>query len=182
MVELINRLEETGLHPFILAWVGNYLLHRRQQVTIENATSSSLSVSSRVPQGSVLGPLLFLVYIDSITKVTISRESQLVLFADDMSLSKPVVYPDDLSDLQSDVDLIYSLATQNYLTFNACKHKYMLLSRKRYSLLSSVTFSLQLGPNELERVNSYHYLRVIITDNMTWDEHISHICVPKPGG
>ena len=129
---LINRLEETGLHPFTLAWVGNYLLHRRQQVTIGNATSSSLSVISGVPQGSVLGPLLFLVYIDSITKVTLSCESQLVLFADDMSLSKPVVYPNDLSDLQSDVDLIYSWATQNYLTFNAHKCKYMLLSRKRY--------------------------------------------------
>ena len=126
---LINRLEETGLHPFILAWVGNYLLHRRKQVTIGNVTSSSCSVISGVPQGSVLGRLLFLVYVDSITKVTLSRESQLVLFADDMSLSKPVVYPDDLSDLQSDVDLIYSWATQNYLTFNARKCKYMLLSR-----------------------------------------------------
>ena len=83
---LNNHLEETGLHPFILAWVGNYLLHRRQQVTIGNATSSSLSLISGVPQGSVLGPLLFLVYIDSITKVTFSRESQLVLSADDMSL------------------------------------------------------------------------------------------------
>ena len=144
----------------------NYLLHRRQQVTI--ATSSTLSVISGVPQGSVLGPLLFLVYIDSITKVTLSRESQLVLFADDMSLSKPVVYPDDLSDLQSDVDLIYSWATQNYLTFNARKCKYMLLSRKRYRVLSSVTFNLQLGPNELERVS---YLGVIVTD-----EHISHMC------
>ena len=76
----------------------------------------------------------------------------------------------------TDVDLIYSWATQNYLTFNARKCKYMLLSRKCYSLLSSVTINLQLGPNELERVSSYRYLGVIITDNLTWDEHISHMC------
>ena len=65
-------------------------------------------------------------------------------------------------------------------TFLKCprigQYLHMLLSRKRYSLLSSVTFNLQLGPNELERVSSYRCLGVIITDNLTWDEHISHMC------
>ncbi len=122
---LINRLQNIGLHPYILAWIGDYLLHRNQQVVVGSAISSPLSVTSGVPQGSVLGPLLFLVYIDSITKVNLSRESKLVLFADDMSLSKPIVYPSDLSDLQSDVDSIHSWATLNYLTFKARKCKYM---------------------------------------------------------
>ncbi len=85
--------------------------------------------------------------------MNLSLDSKLVLFADDMSLSKPIVYPSDLSDHQSDVDSIHSWATQNYLTFNARKCKYMLLSRKRFSLLSLVTFNLQLGSNELERVS-----------------------------
>ncbi len=159
--------EYTGLHPYILAWIGDYLLHRNQQVMVGSAIPSPLSVTSGVPQGSVLGPLLFLVYIDSITKVNLSQESKLVLFADDMSLSKPIMYPSDLSDLQFDVDSIHYWATQNYLTFNAHKCKYMLLSRKCISLLSLVTFNLQLGSNELERVSYYRYLGITISDDLS---------------
>ena len=93
-----------------------------------------------------------------------------------MSLSKPVIYSSDLSDLQSDVDSIHSWATLNFLTFNACKCKYMLLSRKRSSLLSYMSFNLQLGSNELESVSCYRYLGVTISDDLTWDKHINQMC------
>ena len=85
--EKLNRPQNTGLHPCILAWLGDYLLYQCQQVIVGNSISSPLSVTSGVPQGSVLGPLLFLIYIDSITEVTLSRESKLVLFADDNYVS-----------------------------------------------------------------------------------------------
>ena len=68
--------------------------------------------------------------------------------------------------LQSNVDSIHSWATQNFLTFNTSKCKYMLLSRKRSSLLSYVSFNLQLGSNKLERVSCYRYLGVTISDDL----------------
>ena len=79
-----------------------------------------VGANSRVPQGSVLGPLLFLIFTDSITKIALSRDSKLVLFADDMSLSKSIMYSSDLLDLQSDVDLIHSWAIYSELSCLQC--------------------------------------------------------------
>ena len=82
----LNRPQNTGLHPCILAWLGDYTLSKPAGCCWECHFISSLRNLWR-PQGSVLGPLLFLIYIDSITEVTLSRQSKLVLFADDNYVS-----------------------------------------------------------------------------------------------
>ena len=78
---LMSKLEELNLDHHVLVWINNYLANRHQRVAVNGATSESTCVTSGVPQGSILSPLLFLIYIDDIVKVTLSEGSKLVLYA-----------------------------------------------------------------------------------------------------
>ena len=85
---LMTKLERTHLHPVLLKWLHNYLYRREQSVVVNGETSVSKAVTSGVPQDSVLGPLLFLIYINGITLLHLSRGTKLSLYADDMLLYK----------------------------------------------------------------------------------------------
>jgi len=101
---LMSKLEELNLDHHVLVWINNYLANRHQRVTVNEATSESTCVTSGVAQGSILGPLLFLIYIDDIVKVTLSEGSKLVLYADDIFLYRPIRTNDDYSALQHDIE------------------------------------------------------------------------------
>ena len=88
--KLMERLSEVGFHPLILSWLCSYLSNRQQFVRVNGESSQPIVVHSGVPQGSVLGPLLFLLYINDVTKQPPSKDSRLSLYADDMSLYKPI--------------------------------------------------------------------------------------------
>ena len=88
-VPLLKHLKDTGLNPYIVQWIAFYLLNRKKQyVFVQGESSTDTSVVSGVPQGSVLGPLLFLSYISSISKLTLSNGAQMTLYADDLLLIK----------------------------------------------------------------------------------------------
>jgi len=77
----MSKLEELNLDHHVLVWINNYLANRHQRViTVNGATSESTYVTPGVPQGSILDPLLFLIYIDDIVEVTLSEGSRLVLY------------------------------------------------------------------------------------------------------
>ena len=102
--QLIAKLEAIGLNVYLINWIQNYLTHRTQSVVLNGASSQPLPVLSGVPQGSVLGPLLFLLYINDICDAGISNGSKLVLYADDILLYRAVDSPDDYALLQHDVN------------------------------------------------------------------------------
>ena len=102
-----------GLDPHILQWLGNYLYNRQQRVVVNGEASSSLPVLSGVPQGSILGPLLFIIYVDSVFLADLSPGIRLVVYADDMLLHRPIRCTQDLVDLQSDTD---KWTQENFLT------------------------------------------------------------------
>ena len=81
---LLRKLEEIGINQFILKWVQNYLPEHKQFVAVEGS-SNILQVLSGVPQGSVLGPLLFIIYLNGVVSC-ISADSKINLFADDIAL------------------------------------------------------------------------------------------------
>lgn len=170
---LMAKLEHLHLSPFILSWLDSYLTKRQQRVVINGVTSESITVVSGVPQGSVLGPLLFLIYIDSISQIQLSINSKLVMYADDILLYKSITATDDFSCLQNDVSHIQSWSSFNALTFNSSKCKQMLLSRKRKP---TVCIPMVLNGQPLQIVNSYKYLGIIISSDLRWSTHIQYIC------
>ena len=94
------------------------MAERRQAVVLNGASSQSAHVISGVPQGSILGPLLFLIYIDDITHANISEASKIVIYADDILLYRPISSKEDYVALQSDIDALSNWTTRNFMTFS----------------------------------------------------------------
>ncbi len=95
-------LKDSGLNRLLLNWIANYLTNRKQQVVVDGVKSNDLPVLdlSGVPQGSVLGPLLFLIYINDIDNIPLSLGTKLVIYADDVLLYRPIRSPHDYVLLQ----------------------------------------------------------------------------------
>ena len=170
---LLQTLDKLGLNKYLLRWIRNYLFQRAQYVAIDGCESQSLPVVSGVPQGSVLGPLLFICYINDVTAV-ISSGSEINLFADDIVLYRIITSPSDFVHLQQDIDSLSSCVTDKQLQFNATKCRQMLISRKRAH--SSTPPNLYVSGTALLQVSEYKYLGVVITSDLSWRPHITNMC------
>ena len=126
--------------PHLFHWLSNYLSMRLQRVVLSGAESLWLPVKSGVLQGSILGPLLFLVFLNDIFSVQLSEWSSLLVYADDILLFKSLSSPSDLAVFEHDVDLISDWISSNYLTANVEKSKCMLISRSRLHRLNFVIY------------------------------------------
>ncbi len=154
-------------------WFTSYLTNRKQKVVLDGHSSSTANVTSGVPQESILGPLLFSLYIDPLTRIPLSPGSQLLLYADDILLYSPIRNEFDVLDLQGDIDAIANWVNTASLTLNQSKTKLLLLSRKRQP--PSITLSTNSGP--ITQVDSLSYLGVIITKYLKWNSpHFQHLC------
>ena len=146
------------------------LLNREQSVVVNGVESEFVQVISGVPQGSVLGPLLFLIYINDVASIELSVNTKLSLYADDMLLYKVITSSEDYAELQEDINLIHNWSVNNLMTFNASKCKCMYISRKRERRCPSVS----LDNATMEYVTHYKYLGIVISSDMTWTSHIQH--------
>ena len=170
---LLQKLASLNLDFHIYTWISHYLCKRTQCVGVGGVTSDTCSVTSGVPQGSVLGPLLFLIYIDDISRISISSGS-LTLYADDLVLYRPVRGPSDYRLLQEDIDAISLWTSTNYLSLNPSKCKYMIISRKRQPPIP-VT-NLKVNCSDIERVSTFRYLGVWISSDLSWSTQVTSIC------
>ena len=141
-------------------------------VVVNGTSSHSIPVISGVTQGSVLGPLLLLIYIDSISTLQLSEESNLSLYADDMLLYKTISLAADYVELQQDINQIYGWSATNSMTFNSSKCKCMLVSRKR----NADCPPMNLNNHQLEQVQCYKYLGLLLSTDLRWSHHIETIC------
>ena len=171
--QLIAKLEAIGLNVYLINWIKNYLTHRTQTVVLNGASSQPLPVLSGVPQGSVLGPLLFLLYINDICDIGISNGSKLVLYADDILLYRAIDSPDDFALLQHDVNTLDAWSSIKLLKFNPSKCKTMFISRRR--LRRSEPSPLFLNGSLIEAVDCIKYLGVSIASDLSWSQHIQSI-------
>ena len=168
---LLRKLRDLKINSYILKWITVYLTNRKQYVCVDGSSSDVLPVSSGVPQGSVLGPILFIIYIDGITKVALTA-GNLSLYADDILPYRPIQNIEDFAFLQNDVTNLCSWTNDNLLDFNAIKCKYMLISKRRQPFIPVV---LTINGSPLERVDAYKYLGIWITSDLTWSKQVMEV-------
>ena len=168
---LLNKLHGLNLPTHIFNWITDYLSNRYQQVVYCGVTSHTLPVTSGVPQGSILGPLLFLLYINDLPS-SLSDGASTVLYADDILLYKPIRSNLDRSSFQLDVTLITNWISNNHLTINTSKTKSMTISRAR----TTVPLQIYINGSLIEEVKHFKYLGVWISSDLTWTKHIEILC------
>ena len=122
-VSLISKFTALNLIPYLLQLIVNYLSNRQQYIGVNGKTYTTAQVLSGVPQGSVLGPVLFLIYINDITNVELN-DGNLLLHADDILLYHPTYCLDDYVHLQQNINKLYVWSEVNLLQFNPAKCKY----------------------------------------------------------
>lgn len=142
---------------------------------MDGEESESSTVLSGVPQGSVLGPTLFLIYINDLIDVIVHPDSIVNMFADDVLLYHTISCPDDYLDAQHSVSAIEHWSSENHLQLNALKCKSMIISRKKEPITPQC--ALMLNGNNLEQVKSYKYLGLLLTADLSWSSHISSVCL-----
>ena len=166
---LLKKLHHYGIRGKAYDLMKSYLTGRSQFVQINNTCSLLTAITFGVPQGSILGPLLFLLFINDLPDAT---SLYVKLFADDTFLCAQDKNIDSLqSNVNVELDKVYSWLVSNKLTLNINKSKYMIVSKKR--LIPQL--KIYLNGTELEKCESYKYLGVYIDSKLNWKDHIDHI-------
>jgi hypothetical protein len=166
--KLLSKLKTMEISGLVLNWIHNFLTDRTQCVRIGSNLSGCSNVISGVPQGSVLGPLLFLIFINDVTLV--NPNSTTKLFADDLKLYIVATGIASQSLMQSYLDDISQWSDLWQLTLSPSKCTILSIGK------NPVDYSYTLNGAEIKRVTSMTDLGVIIDSKLTFDEHISHIC------
>ena len=168
---LLSKLSKIGIDGGLYKWFENYLSDRYQRVTIGGQTSSWGQIKSGVPQGSVLGPLLFLIYINDIASVT--EFSEVRLFADDTILYLFVDNPvANSAALNRDLEKLSKWASDWLVKFSPTKTKAMTISWK--TKLPNFPPLIMSG-TPLEEVQSHKHLGLTFSKDLDWREHIENL-------
>ena len=165
---LLLKLDRYGIRGNLLAWISNFLKCRAQRVVVGGEHSAWTDVVSGVPQGTVLGPLLFLAYINDLPN---NLNSEVRLFADDCLVYRQIQNDLDHTLLQDDLITLEKWQNDWQMSFNVKKCFIMRITHVRNPKI----FDYKLGECILEETNSHPYLGVNITNNLSWSTHISNI-------
>ena len=138
---LLSKLKHYGIDKNIWQWISNFLKNRKQCVVVDGISSSPVDVDSGVPQGTVLGPILFLLHINDLPSIV---SSKVRLFADDCLIYKQIKNNNDQIERQRDLNLLESWGAKWGMRFNPAKCNIMRVSRKRSPFLHSYTLSGQV--------------------------------------
>ena len=155
---LLNKLEAYGIKGEIHRWIRNCLIGRTQRVIVNGEYSEAASVSSGIPQGSVLGPILFLIFINDLPEIL---QSIVKLFADDTKLYRTIVDKNDETILQNDIDQIAAWSERWQIPFNVNNCKVLKVGKNDQNVKYSMG-TLE-GRIELEQVQYEKYRPKILT-------------------
>ena len=163
--ELLYKLWSFGITGNLWRWIKAYLTNRLQCVSINSCVSSPLPVISGVPQGSILGPLLFLIFINDLP--TSLSSSDLLLFADDAKCAHHISCLSDCLSLQFDLDHLTLWSEAWNLHFNKEKCVILRISRKQ----SPTLFNYHISGDPLVTVSTHKDLGILLSSNLSWSSH-----------
>lgn len=163
---LLLKLKSNGIDGSLLNWLRHFLVGRKQRVVVRGSCSDWSCVTSGTPQGTILGPLLFLLYINDITECI---SSTVKLYADDTKIYREISDPiTDCRILQDDLNNLSEWARKWQLRFNADKCESMRITHSRDR--SETNYFLE---KPLKDVDNFKDLGVTITRDLSWGNHIS---------
>ena len=170
---LIKKLNIIGINGLPSSWIRSYMTNRVCRTFVNSKLSSESSISCGVPQGSLLGPLLFIIYVNDLVECVESCKIQ--LYADDTVLyfSHSSINNIELA-LNSDLKNVYNWMCQNKLTVNCQKTECMLLGSK-HMLSKENVLQITLHKSPLNQVRLFKYLGMICDENLNWNYHIENM-------
>jgi hypothetical protein len=167
---LLKKLDFYGIRGLPFEWFTSYLSNRKQFVCVDNVFSDELHISCGVPQGSVLGPLLFLIYINDFSLC--SKLLDFHLFADDANL----FYKDNTSNFQtnlnSELDKVYVWLCSNKLSLNVSKSNFVIFHSRQRKIDNNL--EIFINHERLNQEQSIKYLGIMIDSNLSWKSHINY--------
>ena len=161
---LIYKLESYGINPKAVSWIENFLRNRTQQVIVQGEESSWKPVTSGIPQGSVLGPILFVIFINDLPDCV---TSDAYLFADDTKIFRVIANEEDRGELQKDLDRLDEWSKDWLLKFHPQKCKFMTIGK------DNLNIKYMLKDQKLQKVKEEKDIGVIIDDQLDFESHIS---------
>ena len=168
-VRLCHKLSHLGINGPVLEGIKDFLAGRTQQVIVSGEKSSISSVTSGVPQGTVLAPLLFLCFINDITS---NISSSIRLYADDVLIYRCVNTKEDVAILQKDLHILENWAYKWNMFFSPPKCEFLRITNRKDIIHSKYT----IQNIEIQEVQHAKYLGVTFNTKLKWSDHIQIMC------
>ena len=171
---LIDKLDHYGIRGVALEIFRSYLSNRKQYVNIDNCKSQTRAISHGVPQGSVLGPLFFLLFINDLP--ICCPDGKVRLFADDTTI---FFHSNNINNITSTGKNIMIQLTSwfkaNKLTLNSDKSSFTIFKSNRKSI-PNLPDTIDFYDQKIKRASHIKFLGVILDENLTWNHHINELC------
>ena len=175
---LLNKLKfQYHIEGRMLKYFKNYLKDRTQRVILDNCVSNEVEVLSGVPQGSILGPLLFVLFINNIYD-NINENSKISLYADDTKLWRRINSALDCDMLQKDIDTLLKWTITNKMKFHVDKCKVLSVANSVPILVDVLPFSrysYQLGNTTLDNTDCERDLGILVNERFNWPDHHTYL-------
>ena len=174
---LCSKLGKYGLSSSVIAWCRGYLKDRKQCVKINDIVSGAADVTYGVPQGSILGPLLFIIYVNDIFKQFCDEDPKILLYADDTVLYYAHTSLKQLENVMSaGLCKLSGWCDLNKLTINKSKTKFEVFRPKNVCINARDKFEVKIGNVPLEEVDTYTYLGVKLDTKLKLDGFLKGKC------